>query len=113
MTTLVSGTQPVSGGTASLTDAVTVGPSRSVATANSLSTSGIFTYSAIRPVLLPTVTVPVPVTVATANSLSTTGIFTYSAIRPVLADTVSISLTQRGAGQAGTSAPATRQILIR
>lgn len=113
MPTLESGTLPATGGTAELTGVVSVSPAVTVTTADSLSTTGIFTFSNIRSGLSPTVSVNLPLNIATANSLSTTGIFTYSNIRPALTGVTGISLTQLGTGPQ-TAAPAqTRQLLIR
>lgn len=51
MTTLVSGTQPGTGGTAALTDVTTVAPNIEVIEATSLSTTGVFAFSETRPLL--------------------------------------------------------------
>jgi hypothetical protein len=47
------------------------------------------------------------------TSLTTDGIFAFSNIRPVLTGFTGIALGQPGSGPAPTTAPVTRQILIR
>jgi hypothetical protein len=110
---LVSGTQPVSGGTTNLTDVVSVGPVVEIEIASSVSRTGVFDLSNVRPLLSSVVTSTSNVSVSTATSLSQTGIFVYAAARPVLAGFSSITLGQSGSGPVIATPPATRQILIR
>jgi hypothetical protein len=113
MTVLESGTLPAIAGNAQLTGAVAVGPVVEIEIASSVSQTGVFDLSNVRPLLSSVVTSTSNVSVTTATSLSQTGIFVYAAARPVLAGFSSITLGQSGSGPVIATPPATRQILIR
>jgi hypothetical protein len=113
ITYLVSGTLPSAGGVSALTGVVADGPVTEIEIASSVSQTGVFVNSNVRPVLSPVVTSTSDVSVTTATSLSQTGIFVYAAARPVLAGFSSITLGQSGSGPVIATPPATRQILIR
>ena len=115
MPILEVGTQPPSANTGNLilTSVVSVSPVATVTTANSVSTTGVFTYSNTRSVLSPTVSVNVSAKVTVANSFSTTGVFTYSNTRTILSGVTGLSFTQPGTGPQVTAPAPTRQLLIR
>ena len=113
MTTLVEGTQPNIAGNLVLTSVISDSPDILVATANTLSTTGIFVYSNIRTPLTNVISDSPDILVATANTLSTTGIFVYSNIRTPLTNVISDSFSRASQNTTTISTPTTRQILIR
>lgn len=113
MPILEAGSQPTITGNLTLTNVIAVSPDMKVDAVTSVTTSGIFTFSNIRSVLTGVIAVAPDVKVDVATSLVTDGIFTFSNIRPVLTGFTGIALGQPGSGPAVSSAPVTRQILIR
>lgn len=113
MPVLENGSLPTITGNAQLTGVVAVGPDAEIDVVSSVSQTGVFDLSNVRPVLSSVATSTSNVLVSTATSLSQTGIFVYAAARPVLTGISSIVLGQTGAGPVIATPPATRQILIR
>ena len=113
MPILEAGSQPTITGNLTLTDVIAVSPDMKVDMVTSLVTDGIFTFSNIRPLLTGVMAISPDLKVGMATSLATDGIFTFSNIRPVLTGFTGIALGQPGSGPAVSSAPVTRQILIR
>jgi flavin-binding protein dodecin len=129
MTTLASGTQPSVGGTAELTDVVTVTPRIEIPEATDLATTGVFTLSEARPTLTNVEAFNVLESIPEATDLATTGVFTLSEARPTLTNVEAFNVLesipeinissqvqwfQLVADAIGTPAVATtRQLLIR
>jgi hypothetical protein len=113
MSYLAPNTQPSFGGTSSYSDAIREFVPIKLSTTDSVSTTGVLTYSSIRPTLVDATVLRFTPSIAVADSLSTTGVLTYSNIRPILTGVISLSMAPARGDSVAPAAPVTRQILIR